>query len=147
MIDAIYDHTHAWAFIISGITLAFLELMAPRLFLALTGFILAIVGTILLFLELALPEALCMTFILVFVSILMSRPRYAWHNGADPPGMTPRPQRYIGKTFILAKDILDGCADLSIEGTWWPIVGPDVPMGTRVTVIDIEDGVLYVRKN
>lgn len=59
----------------------------------------------------------------------------------DQPVLNKRAHQYIGRTLTLETAIDNGRGRVKIGDTLWRVTGPDLPVGTKVEVIDV-DGVL-----
>lgn len=52
----------------------------------------------------------------------------------------------IGKSGILFEAIENGRGKIQLEGINWLVIGPDLPKGTTVKIIGVDEGYLIVRK-
>jgi len=55
-----------------------------------------------------------------------------------------RAEIYVGRTFTLERPIVDGRGRLKVDDTMWLVEGPDLPAGTRVQVIGVDNTLLRV---
>ena len=55
-----------------------------------------------------------------------------------------RAETHLGRTFTLDRPIVDGRGRLKVDDTVWLIEGPDLPVGTRVQVISVDNTLLRV---
>jgi hypothetical protein len=131
--------------VIAGILLLF-ELALPGVFfiwLALAALAVGIVG---FFVDLAWQAQLAMFAVLSVVFVLSARPWFRKRQiaGSDRPNLNQRMQAFVGRSFVLDQPIANGRGKLSIDGTWWEVLGPDQPKGEWVTVRRVEDMRLIV---
>ncbi|KIZ40582.1 MULTISPECIES: NfeD family protein [Rhodopseudomonas] len=135
MIQTLLSQGH-WTWLILGLVLMVLELLAPGVFLFWLGLAAMVVG--LLSSVIALPwEAQILMFALVSVLAVP-----LWRGASGPkPGtnrLNKRGEALLGREFTLDKPIIDGEGRLRIDDTIWRIVGPDLPAGTRVQIAKAE---------
>lgn len=64
----------------------------------------------------------------------------------DEPRLNLRNEQYIGRIFTLSEAIVNGRGKIRSGDSWWIVQGPDLPVGTRVTVIGVDGIVLIVKK-
>ena len=70
------------------------------------------------------------------VFALAGRRFYARDNHAsDEPLLNRRGESLIGRTATLAEPITEGRGRIRLDDTWWAVMGPDLPAGTRVKVV------------
>jgi membrane protein implicated in regulation of membrane protease activity len=82
---------------------------------------------------------------LAIASVVLGRMAFA-------PARAPRTERrlnrraesYIGRSFTLDGDIVDGRGRLKIDDTVWLVAGPDLPAGTHVRVAGADNTLLLV---
>src|SRR5690606_4990934 len=128
-----------WSWWMLGILLLAAELVAPGVFLIWIGAAAIIIGALSLLLwdagvwswqlQFVLFAALSLTF------ALAGRRFYADRNGSDEPLLNRRGQSLVGRTATLHEPISEGRGRIRLDDTWWPVMGPDLPAGTRVKVV------------
>ena len=57
-----------------------------------------------------------------------------------------RLQTYLGRQSVLKSPIENGMGRIRLDGTYWTVRGPDLPVGTIVEVIGVENSTLVVGK-
>lgn len=69
-----------------------------------------------------------------------------WRRKITPSLLNVGGQRYVGRVFVLAEPIEQGCGRLQIGDSYWSIRGPDLPAGAKVKVSEVEGILLYVEE-
>ena len=136
-----------WAWIIAGLILLGLELLAPGIFLIWFGIAALITGAFAFATDFGWQADLIVFVVLAIVAVLVGR-RY--FSPAREPGEQPllnqRAQRHVGSTHVLAEPIVDGQGRVRIDDTNWRVTGPDLPSGVRVRISGVDGAVLTVEK-
>ena len=57
-----------------------------------------------------------------------------------------RGEQLLGRQFELLEPLRGGSGKVRVGDTVWPVTGPDLPAGTRVTVVGVEGTVLRVER-
>ena len=65
---------------------------------------------------------------------------------SDKPRLNRRSEQYIGYIFTLTEPIVNGRGKIRVDDSFWKIEGPDLPIGTKVKVIDVNGVILKVEK-
>ncbi len=140
-----------WSWVIFGLVLLGLEIMAPGTFFLWFGISAIVVGAVTLvvgtdnavwvwqlqwivFLVLTLGTAI------VGRRIMVNK---GW-DGSDNPNLNERGQQMVGRTAILSDAISEGRGRAKIGDTVWQVSGPDLAQGSRVRVTGHDGGVLMV---
>ena len=149
MVMAIVAELGSWLWWIIGLVLLILEIILPGVFMLWFGIAAIIVGTISLTLgESALwPwQAQLIAFaVLSLVSAVVGRKYwYNTHPDTDQPNLNERGAQMIGKISTLTDPLENGRGRVKLGDTIWRVVGPDLPAGSQVKVVDIEAGTLRV---
>jgi membrane protein implicated in regulation of membrane protease activity len=137
-----------WSWWIFGILLLGAELVAPGVFLIWIGAAAIVIGA----LSLALWNAAFWSWQLQFVLFaalalvfaLAGRRFYARNETSDQPNLNRRGASLIDRTATLHEPISEGRGRIRLDDTWWPVMGPDLPAGTRVKVVSAEGRELRV---
>lgn len=128
-----------WSWWVLGLLLLAAELLVPGVFLVWIGLAAIIVGA----LSLALWEQafwawqlqLLLFAVLAILAAVLGR-RYVYrHRTTDEPFLNQRGESLVGRTATLHEPITEGRGRIRLDDTWWTIMGPDLPAGTRVRVI------------
>ncbi len=138
-----------WNWLIFGIILMALELLAPGIFLFWLGLAALLVG-LLSFAFTPSWQAQLLMFAVFAVFAALAVP--AWRHfarGATPasktnPFLNRRNEALIGREFTLEKPIVDGSGTVRIDDTIWRVAGPDTPAGSRVKVVRADGASLTV---
>lgn len=64
----------------------------------------------------------------------------------DKPNLNIRTNHYIGKTYTLIKAIENGRGRVKIADSSWLVEGIDMPVNTKVTVVDVDGVILKVER-
>lgn len=129
-----------WSWWILGLILLAAELAAPGVFLIWIGAAAIVVGALSLMLWSTNFWGWQIQWLLFAVlSIgfaLAGRRFYAGRNQtSDEPLLNRRGESLIGRTATLHEPITEGRGRIRLDDTWWPVMGPELPAGTRVKVV------------
>jgi len=136
----------AWNWLIFGIILMALELLAPGVFLFWLGLASLLVGLVSFVLHPSWQAQLLMFAVFAAAAVPVWR-RLAW-AAADPSKsntfLNKRAEALLGREFTLEKPIIDGHGIVRVGDTVWRVAGPDTPAGTRVKVVQVDGANLTV---
>jgi membrane protein implicated in regulation of membrane protease activity len=134
----------AWACL--SLALISAEVMAPGVFLLWLGIAAAVVfGVVLLVPGIPVLWQALGFIVLSFASIAVYRKHFrqdAERN--DQPLLNRRAEHFIGKNYVLESAIVNGSGRLKIGDAFWTVTGEDLPVGTRVRVVQSDGMVLTV---
>ncbi|GAA0776973.1 NfeD family protein [Roseibium denhamense] len=135
----------AWSWVIGGLILLSLEILAPGTVFLWFGVAALITGGIALGFDTGWQINVGLFLVLSLVSLVVGRKlmRNLASERGDP-GLNQRGSRYIGREFRLEAPLSQGAGRLSIDDTIWRITGPDLPAGTKVRVESIDGARLVV---
>ncbi len=130
-----------WIWWILGLVLLAAELAAPGVFLIWIGMAALVVGGLSLAFWTDAWWSWQVQFLLFGVlSIVFAvggRRIYAGRGDhSDEPLLNRRGESLVGRTAVLAEPITEGHGRIRLGDTWWPVLGPDLPAGARVQVIE-----------
>ncbi|MGJ4897280.1 NfeD family protein [Bradyrhizobium oligotrophicum] len=135
-----------WNWLIFGIILMALELLAPGIFLFWLGLAALLVG--LLSFALApgwqLQILLFALFALAAVPLWRRLARASAAPSQDNPFLNRRSAALVGREFTLEKPIVGGNGTVRIDDTVWRVAGPDTPAGSRVRIVQANGAQLTV---
>lgn len=134
---------HWWIF---AVALLALEALAPGAIFLWMGIAAAFVGAILWAIPLSWESQLTL-FSFISVMDIVAWRIYRKHNPAPAspmPLLNKRMERYIGKVLTLDKPIEGGSAQIKMNDSIWKVVGPDLPVGSRVKIVGYDGPVLRV---
>tara|TARA_R110002110_G_scaffold415044_2_gene647660 strand:+ start:2343 stop:2795 length:453 start_codon:yes stop_codon:yes gene_type:complete len=147
--DAVLSGLEYWHWFALAVTLVIFDVATGATFIFLwCGAAAALVGVILLVLPNMTWEYQLMIFglgamssLLMWFFYLKKRPQTS-----DQPNLNMRSRQYIGRTFNLIEPIENGRGKVRVGDTLWRVQGADLPIGNKVTVIDVDGVILVVKK-
>jgi inner membrane protein len=146
MIPYFIDNLGPWSWIILGLVLMGLELVAPGAFLLWLGLAAVLTGLIDWAFGLSWQMAALVFAVLsvgaVFVGRAVTRDRDEDSGGR--PVLNRRGQSLVGNVFTLDSPIVGGSGRIRVDDSSWRIVGPDAPAGAAVRVVRVEGATLVV---
>lgn len=135
----------AWSWVVAGLVLLALELVAPGGVLIWLGAAALVTGGLALFVDVYWPLQFVVFGVLALVAIwLWLKVRGRQPPASDAPFLNRRAQRFIGQELVLDEPIRDGQGRVALDDTTWRVSGPDLAAGSRVRVVDAEGAVLKV---
>ncbi len=149
MVMAIVAELGPWLWWIIGLALLILEIILPGVFMLWFGIAAIIVGTV----SLTLGESvwwpwqaqLIVFAVLSLVSAIIGRKYwYNVHPDTDQPNLNARGSQMIGKVSTLSDPLKNGRGRIKLGDTIWRVVGPDLPAGSQVKVVEVDGSTLRV---
>jgi membrane protein implicated in regulation of membrane protease activity len=136
----------AWAWIILGVVLFGLELLAPGAFFLWLGIAAVVTGIVDGALGLSWQAAVLVFAVLSVGAVLVGRVATRDRNDeeGDRPPLNRRAQSFVGRVFTLESPIVSGSGRIRVDDSSWRIVGPDAPAGANVRVVRVEGATLMV---
>lgn len=136
-----------WAWWIGGLVLFALEILVPGNVVMWFGVAAILVGAAGLIVDLPWQVEWSAFALLSVVSLYYGR-RYFLKDAPEgvDAHINERPARLVGRRFVLAEPIVQGDGRIKVADTMWRVTGPDLPVGTAVTVTAAEGTVLQVEK-
>lgn len=133
-----------WNWLIFGLLMMALEILAPGVFLFWLGLAAFLVGVISSLI--AIPwQAQILLFALFALAAVPIWRRVAHRQQAEAsPFLNKRAQALIGRVCTLEKPIVDGSGTVRIDDTVWRVAGPDIPAGSRVRIVQADGASLTV---
>ena len=146
MIPYFIDNLGPWSWIILGLVLMGLELMAPGVFLLWLGFAALLTGILDWTFGLSWQAAVLVFAVLSVGAVLVGRvaTRDRDEDEGDRPPLNRRAQSFVGRVFTLESPIVGGSGRIRVDDSSWRIVGPDAPAGANVRVVRVEGATLVV---
>jgi inner membrane protein len=134
-----------WSWLIAGLVLIGIELLAPGVFMLWLGLAALLVG-LLSFVVHWSWQVQFLTFAVFALAAVpvwrrIGRPR---SDATDQPFLNRRADALVGRVFTLERPIVDGSGTVRIGDTVWRVSGHDAPAGTRVKVTATDGGSLRV---
>ena len=135
-----------WNWLIFGVILMALELLAPGVFLFWLGLAALLVGLSSFAMNLTWETQLLMFAIFAACAVPLWR-RIALSGkavSASNPFLNRRADALVGRVFTLERPIIDGSGTVKIGDTVWRVAGPDMPAGSRVRIVQADGASLTV---
>ena len=132
----------AWSWIILGLILLGLEILAPGIFFLWLGAAALIVGAVSLVVwgygaELWIWQVQVLAFLIL--SIVLAYWGRSWlarhEEDSDEPLLNDRVAQMVGQTATLEQPITNGVGHVRLGDTLWRVRGPDLPAGTTVRIV------------
>jgi membrane protein implicated in regulation of membrane protease activity len=134
-----------WNWLIFGLILMGLELLAPGVFLFWLGLAAFLVGVLSFAFDPAWQTQILMFAVFAVAAVpLWRRMTRAKPGTANSPFLNKRADALVGRVFTLEKPIVDGNGTVRIDDTIWRVAGPDAPAGSRVKVVKADGARLTV---
>jgi len=131
-----------WNWLIFGVLLMALELLAPGVFLFWLGLAALLVGLLSFAIHPSWQMQILMFAIFAAAAVPLWR-RLARGNQAasrSNPFLNKRADALVGRVFT----IIDGSGTVRIDDTIWRVAGPDAPAGSRVRIVQADGASLTV---
>ena len=146
MIPSIIDNLGPWSWIIFGLVLMGLELVAPGAFLLWLGLAAMLTGILDWMFGLSWQAAALVFAALSVLAVLVGRAvtRDRSEETASRPALNRRGQSLVGHVFTLDGPITGGSGRLRVDDSSWRVIGPDMPAGASVRVVRVEGATLVV---
>jgi membrane protein implicated in regulation of membrane protease activity len=135
-----------WNWLIFGLVLMALELLAPGVFLFWLGLAALLVGLLSFVIHPSWQTQILMFAVFAACAVPLWR-RLARANKAPSvsnPFLNKRADALVGRVFTLEKPIIDGTGTVRIDDTVWRVAGPDTPAGSRVKIVQADGASLTV---
>jgi inner membrane protein len=135
-----------WNWLIFGVVLMALELLAPGVFLFWLGLAALVAGLLSFAINPSWQMQILMFAIFAAAAVPLWR-RLARNNGAastSNPFLNKRAEALVGRVFTLERPIIDGSGTVRIDDTIWRVSGPDTPAGSRVRIVRADGASLTV---
>ena len=135
-----------WNWLIFGVVLMALELLAPGVFLFWLGLAALLVGLLSFAIHPSWQLQILMFAVFATAAVPLWR-RVARSNNAvskSNPFLNKRADALVGRVFTLEKPIIDGAGTVRIDDTIWRVAGPDAPAGSRVKIVQADGASLTV---
>ena len=135
----------AWNWLIFGVLLMALELLAPGIFLFWLGLAAFLVGMLSFIVTPGWQLQMLLFAMFAAAAVPIWRRVAQQKPGANPnPFLNKRTDAMIGRICTLDRPIVDGAGIVRIDDTVWRVSGPDVPAGTRVKIVQADGASLTV---
>lgn len=140
MIIELWNSLGPWGWWIIGLVLLVLELLVPGVFLIWIGAAAVVIGALSLMLwDTPFWGWHIQLLLFAVLSVLFAVVGRRIYNGkgtkTDEPWLNRRGESLIGRTATLSEPILEGRGRIRLDDTMWSVMGPDLPVGSRVRVV------------
>ena len=140
MFDRIISELGPWNWMVLGLVLLVMEVIAPGIFMLWIGIAALVIGLISLLIwdasfwtwEIQVLAFLALSLVSAFAGKKLVGGR---HDATDQPLLNRRGEQMIGRTATLAEPIREGRGRIQLGDTFWRVSGPDLPAGARVRVV------------
>jgi membrane protein implicated in regulation of membrane protease activity len=135
----------AWNWLIAGLVLMALELVAPGVFMLWLGLAALLVGIISLFTD-WIWQVQVIAFAAFSLAAVPLWRRLATQSSTNAQSkfLNRRSDALVGRVFTLDKPIMDGSGTVRVDDTIWRVSGPDCPAGSKVKVVRADGASLTV---
>ncbi|MEH2472288.1 membrane protein implicated in regulation of membrane protease activity [Nitrobacteraceae bacterium AZCC 2161] len=134
-----------WNWLIFGLLLMALELLAPGVFLFWLGLAALLVGLLSFVFHPSWQAQILLFAVFAAAAVPLWRRVARQKPGANPnPFLNKRSDALVGRVCTLEKPIIDGSGTVRIDDTVWRVAGPDAPAGSRVRIVRADGASLTV---
>jgi membrane protein implicated in regulation of membrane protease activity len=135
-----------WNWLIFGMLLMGLELLAPGVFLLWLGLAALLVGLLSFVINPSWQLQILMFAVFAVAAVPLWRRVARQYSAASQsnPFLNKRADALVGRVFTLEKPIVDGSGTVRIDDTIWRVAGPDAPAGSRVRIVRADGASLTV---
>src|SRR3954451_22245459 len=134
-----------WNWLIAGLVLMALELIAPGVFMFWLGLAALLVGLLSFVISPSWQSQLLMFAVFAVAAVPLWRRLARQKPGENnSPFLNKRADARLGRVFTLNKPIIDGAGTVRIDDTIWRVAGPDAPAGSRVKIVQADGASLKV---
>ena len=136
----------AWAWIILGVLLIGVELLAPGAFFVWLGLAAIVTGLLDALLGLSWQTAALLFALLSVGAVILGRfvTRSTMQPETQAAPLNQRGQSLVGRVFTLETPIKDGEGRIRVDDSSWRVTGADRFAGAKVRVVRIEGSTLVV---
>jgi inner membrane protein len=137
----------AWGWIILGVVLVGLELIAPGVFFVWLGIAAVMTGLVDAAVGLSWQVATLVFAVMSVGAVWVGRSFTGPSTRQDDAtGLNRRGEALIGRVFALESPIERGEGRIRVGDSSWRVTGPDGPAGTSIRVVRVEGATLVVEK-
>lgn len=134
-----------WNWLIFGVLLMALELLAPGIFLFWLGLAAFLVGMLSFIVTPAWQLQMLLFAVFAAAAVPIWRRVAQQKPGTNPnPFLNRRSDALVGRVFTLDRPIVDGEGIVRVDDTVWRVSGPDVAAGTKVKIVKADGASLTV---
>lgn len=142
---SMFETLGTWNWLIVGLLLMAVELVAPGVFMFWLGLAALLVGLLSFAIAFAWQTQILLFAAFAIAAVpLWRRIGRQGKASASNPFLNKRSDALVGRVFTLEKPIVDGVGTVRIDDTIWRITGPDIAAGNRIKVIRADGAMLTV---
>lgn len=135
----------SWNWLIVGVVLMALELLAPGVFLFWLGLAALLTGLLSFVVTLSWQAQILLFAVFAAAAVPVWRRIAHQKPGVNPnPFLNKRTEALIGRVCVVEKPIVNGEGIVRIDDTVWRVQGPDAPAGARVKIVKADGASLTV---
>ncbi|MSO70929.1 MAG: NfeD family protein [Alphaproteobacteria bacterium] len=137
-----------WIWLILGVALMALEILAPGIFLIWLGIAGLIVGVIVFWVQDMLWQWQVALYAILSVASVVVSWRYLRRHpfATEEPNLNLRTKNFVGQLVALEAAIVNGRGRARLGDSVWQVSGPDLPAGARVRITGADGTLLIVEK-
>ena len=146
MVSSFFSSLGPWSWIVLGLALMGLELLAPGVFFLWLGLAALLTGLIDWGFGLSWQASALSFAVLSVVAVLAGRAitRRPDEEDEAASNLNRRAHALVGQTFTLEAPIVDGSGRIRVGDSSWRVTGPSAPAGASVRVVRVEGATLVV---
>jgi membrane protein implicated in regulation of membrane protease activity len=133
-----------WAWIILGVLLFGLELLAPGIFFVWLGIAAVLTGLADGMLGLSWQASALLFAVLCVLAVVAGRRLTGPYAREEASHLNQRGEALVGRTFTLDAPIARGEGRVRVDDSFWRVKGTDAPVGASVRVVRVEGTTLIV---
>ncbi|HVV39707.1 MAG TPA: NfeD family protein [Nitrobacter sp.] len=133
-----------WNWLIFGLLLMGLELLAPGVFLFWLGLAAFLAGVLSFVFHPSWQMQILLFAVFAIAAVPLWRRLARPKPGANSAFLNKRADALVGRVCTLEKPIVDGRGTVRIDDTIWRVAGPDAPAGSRVRIVQADGASLTV---
>lgn len=136
-----------WHWLAFGLLLMLVELILPSTYFLWMGLAALVVGVLFWLIPGMSFDVQTILFAVLSVSAIIIGKRYLKRHPieSDRPMLNVRGAQSIGRIATLHEAIVNGVGRVHLDDTLWKVIGPDLPVNTRVRVVAVEGISLRVK--
>ncbi|MFD1790709.1 NfeD family protein [Ochrobactrum teleogrylli] len=140
MIIELVSELGIWSWLVFGLALLILEILAPGIFFIWFGLAALVTGGVAFLLSPTTIfgwQAQAVVFLVLAVAFALAGRRFfgSKSENLDEPLLNRRGEQLVGQRTTLTEPINNGRGRIRINDTTWRVKGPDLPAGTEVRVV------------
>ena len=134
-----------WTWLVIGIVLLGVELMAPGVFMLWLGLAAILVGVVSFAIDWTWQSQIIAFVVFSLAAVPLWRRVSRGQKGTVADAfLNRRSDAFVGRVFTLEKPIVDGSGTVRIDDSVWRVTGPNLPAGSQIKVVSSDGGLLTV---